>query len=248
MISFSNCIFRVTNCCCFCLLSLLDCFHGKVGDTLKKSFPIAWAILIGLVAGILLSSALYAFTGFSLFGKPREQPLLLSDANNAELSRLAYSILEDIKAGDYRALSRAAHPELGVLFSPHATLDELANKRFSADEIAAFGTDTNVYVWGLGSDSGEPIEMTPSDYFAKYVFRKDYTTAPFVGINNVVRTGNALENMTDIFPDMQFVEFHIPGTEQNPTEDFDWCTLRLGFEEYNGSLRLAAVIYSKWSV
>ena len=215
---------------------------------LKRYFPRCLTIFVCVVFGVLISSALYALTGFSLFGGPRGNLFPVSDANDAELSSLAYSILDSIKESDFAALSGAAHPERGILFSPQATVALSKNKCFSTEEIAAFGSDTSVYVWGVYSVSGEPIEMTPAEYFSRFVYFKDYTSAPIVGVNHVVRSGNALENFKDVFPDMQFIEFHVPGGEHDPTEDFNWSTLRLGFEQYNGDLWLTAIIHSEWSV
>ena len=217
-------------------------------SSLRKTFPLILAALVGVIAGLLLSSAIYAATGFSIFGRFREKPLSADNVSSAGLSALAYDVLENIKKGDYDALSRAAHPELGVLFSPQATIAQSTNKRFSAAEIAAFETDSNVYVWGVYNVSGEPIEMTPAKYFARFVFFKDYTAAPFIGVNHIVRSGNALENIADVFPDMQFIEFHVPGGEQDTAGDFEWSTLRLGFDQYDGALWLTAIIHSEWSV
>ena len=222
--------------------------HGKLVDAVKKTLTLAAATLIGVIAGILISSSVYVMTGLSVFGEARVKPLPATNVNNAELSALAYSILDKIKDGDYIALSRYTHPDFGVLFSPQATVAKSTNKRFYSDEIAAFGTNSNVYVWGINSANGEPIEMTPVEYFARYVFYKDYTEAPYVGINHIIRSGNALENITDVFPDMQFIEFHIPGGDQDTIADVDWCTLRLGFDEYDGSLWLTAIIHSEWSI
>ena len=217
-------------------------------ETVKKNLTLAAAALIGVIAGILISSLVYVMTGFSLFGEVRGKPSGATNVSNAELSALAYNILDKIKDGDYVALSRYTHPDFGVLFSPQATVAKSTNKRFYADEIAAFGTNANVYVWGINNANGEPIEMTPVEYFARYVFYKDYTEAPFVGVNHIIKSGNALENITDVFPDMQFIEFHIPGGDQDAVADVDWCTLRLGFDEYAGSLWLTAIIHSEWSI
>ena len=214
---------------------------------LKKTIPLTLSILIGAVAGVLISSALYASTGFSIFSRVREKPLPAEEVSNADMITLAYSILERIKDNDFVALSRVAHPQHGILFSPQATVAVSTNKRFSIEDIAAFGSDATTYVWGVYGASGEPIEMTPAEYFARFVFYKDYTAAPFVGFNHIVRTGNALENITDVFPNIQFIEFHIPGSEQDPNEAFDWSTLRLGFEKYDGSLWLTVIVHSEWS-
>jgi len=203
--------------------------------------------LAGLIVGVLISSALFAITGFSLFGGAREKSPAADDVVYAGLTAMAYDVLEYIKDEDYVALSRFAHPELGVVFSPCATVTLSANKCFDAGQIAAFGTDTNLYVWGVSNGHGEPIEMTPSDYFARYVFKKDYTTAPLIGVNSIVRSGNALENISDVFPGIQFVDFHIPGDEVNSAADLNWSSLRLGFEEYDGRLWLAVISYSEWT-
>ena len=217
-------------------------------NSLKKTFSLTLSVLFGLIAGVLLSSAVYAATGFSLFGRYHEKPLSVHSVNNAELSALGYSVLLNIKEGDYEALSRIAHPENGILFSPQATVAQSTNKRFRAEEISEFGTDTRVYVWGVYSGSGEPIEMTPAEYFNRFVFFKNYIAAPFIGVNHIIKSGNALENINDVFPDMQFVEFHIPGGQREPTGDFNWSALRLGFDYYNGGLWLTVIIHNEWLV
>ena len=214
---------------------------------MKKTIPLIPAIIVCVIIGFLISSALYTITGLSLFGEFHENPMTTGEINNEELCALAYSVLKDINDGDYAALSRIAHPISGVLFSPQATVDKSANKQFSAAEIAAFETDTNSYVWGINCSGGEPIEMTPAEFIARFIDSKNYSAAPLIGVNRIVRSGNALENITEVFPDVQFVEFHIPGSEQDPSGDFDWYTLRLGFEEYNGNLWLTMIIHSEWS-
>jgi len=222
--------------------------HSEGGViSLKTKLSRFLPILAGFVAGLMLSGVLYAATGFAIFGRWHETPLPYADASNAKLTALAFDILENIKKGDYRALSRSAHPDYGVMFSPCATVSLSANKCFNAKQIAAFETDTNTYVWGIYSVSGEPIEMTPAAYFSKFVFDKDYTTASVIGVNRVVRQGNALENITEVFPDVLFVDFHFPGGDRFSSDDQNWSSLRLGFEEYDGTLMLTVILHSEWT-
>jgi len=198
----------------------------------------------------LISNVLYAVTGFKLFAAApdRNRNAPAAESGNAELTALAYSVLGYINSADYHALSRAAHPEFGVVFSPHATVSLTTNRCFQAEQIAAFASDTNVYVWGVNESSGEPIEMTPESYFAEYVAYRDYIDASIVGVNRIVKSGNALENIRELFPDAQFVDFHIPGNDKDSAEDYEWSSLRLGFEEYEGELRLTVILNSKWTV
>jgi len=203
-------------------------------------------ILGGIIAGVLISGAVYLFTGVYVFGESPKQTIPIDEAESADVVMLSYTILEYIKDNDFIALSHVIHPEYGVVLSPYATINLATDRRFSAEQIAALDSDTNNYVWGIYNGSGEPIELTPVEYFAEFIPAADHLKASIIGINQIVRSGNALENITDVFPNVKFVDFHIPGDEQNA--DFNWSSLRLGFEEYDGYLRLIAIVYSKWTV
>ena len=216
-------------------------------NALKKPLQRVLIVLIALVAGGLLSSALFAITGFSLFGGPPDESALDSNPSNSELIQIAYEIVEHIGDYDYDALSKYVHPEYGVVFSPCATITLSTNRRFTEEQVAAFSTDRTPYVWGVRDGSGEPIERTPSEYFSEFVNFKDFSAAPVVGINHIVRNGNALENITDIFSDVQFVDFHFPNDDRNSASEHNWATLRLGFEAYNDLMRLTVVLRSVWT-
>ena len=211
--------------------------------------PVLAAVIIWAAVSHVLSATTGRGTIEHVFGikytQAAQDAALSVTATNAELTHRAYAILDDIKARDYAALSRAVHPEYGVVFSPYATIT-LPSKMFTAAQISAFGSDAASYAWGVLDGSGEPIQMTPNDYFDRFVFDKDFTTAPAVGIDHVVRSGNALENIKETFPDIRFVDFHIPGDEC--TGGMGWSSLRLGFEEYNGELMLTVIVHSEWTV
>lgn len=219
---------------------------------MKKHLPRVLVLVCGLVAGVIISSLLFVFTGLSALGNIRktsspQAEMNNAETNNAELTAMAYRILDYIKTGDYAALSGEVNPEYGVVFSPCATITLSTNRYFRPEQIASFGDDSALYVWGVRSSNGEPIEMTPADYFVKYVFDKDYTNASVVGVNKIVRSGNALENIAEIFPDMRFVDFHMNGGDKEAADDMSWSSLRLGFEEYEGRLWLSVIIHSTWT-
>jgi len=223
----------------------LHLFGRRCSRIKKPVFPIIM-ILSGVIAGIIISGILYMFTGFPVFGCTRKANITGNDSANADMTMLAYTVLEYISNDDFSALSRIVHPEYGVVLSPYATINLNTDRQFNAEQIAALSRDTGIYVWGVYNGSGEPIELTPADYFALFVPASDHLDAPVIGINQIVRSGNALENIIEVFPGVKFVDFHIPGGE--PVEEFDWSSLRLGFEEYNGELRLVVIVYSKWTV
>jgi len=213
----------------------------------KKLFKMAALLLGGTVAGFLIWNAVFALTGFSIFGGSPREHSHEDSTQNAALATLAYSVLEYIRDDDFTALSSVVHPELGVVFSPYTTIDLSTDRQFSVSQIAALGSDNTRYIWGVHNGTGEPIEMTPAEYIEVYIPAETYIEASIVGINQVIRSGNALENIKVVFPDVRFVDFHLPGEESDTQSDNTWSSLRLGFEEYDGSLWLIAIVHSQWT-
>ena len=212
----------------------------------KKSLLILF-ILVGVIIGVVISTVFYVTMGYLFFDRAHDESIPADQIENVELASFACTVLGYISDGDYSALSRAAHPEFGVVFSPYATVAMNTNKCFQADQIALFGSDQTVYVWGINENTGEPINLTASSYFSDYMLAGDYINASIIGVNRIVKSGNALENMLELFPNVKYVDFHIPGDEKDSNGDYGWSSLRLGFEEYEGKLRLTVVINSKWT-
>lgn len=159
-----------------------------------------------------------------------------------QLVSLAYEIAGCLQRRDYAALSTYAHPEYGVVFSPFSTVSLASDKCFTAGEIFRFKKDDTKYIWGVYS-SGKPIELTPADYFDDFVYDASYVFPDAVGIDYIVRSGNALENVSETFPDAHYVDLYVNGTN-----DTDWKTLRLVFEDYDGQWYLTAIIHSAYTV
>ena len=215
---------------------------------LKRPLPRIHLILTGAIAGVVIASVVFIFTGRSIFSRVPEKPPSPAGMSNAELTAFAFGVLEYLGDNDFEALSRIVHPDFGLVFSPYATVSISANKRFNAEQVASFGTDSNVYIWGVYDGTGEPIEMTPADYLTAFVFSDDYTKASIIGVDRIVKSGNALENITGEFPGLRFIDFHIPGGDKDYHEDLDWSSLRLGFEEHEGDLWLTVIVHSTWTV
>jgi hypothetical protein len=200
-------------------------------------------MILSAMAGVIASSVMFLILASSALDASKEGTLSVDDVANAEMAVLAYTVLGYIRDDDFIALSRVVHPEYGVVLSPYATINLTTDRHFSAEQIATLDADTNVYVWGVYNGSGEPIKLTTVEFLEKFVPAADHLEAVFIGINQIVRSGNALENITEIFPNAKFVDFYLPGEAQ--FEASDWSSLRLGFEDYDGDLRLVVISYSK---
>ena len=199
---------------------------------LLKTIIAVLAVVIIVAAGLLIKSALTS---------DKDAPSIMAieaDASDRELIEYTKEILKAVGNRDYAALSAVAHTEYGVVFSPYATVNLGTNCCFTPSQIAAFGADTTKYIWGVYDGVGDPIEMTPAEYFDTFVFNADFTKCDDFAVDEFLRTGNSLENITEVFPGCRFVDCYMPDGE-------NWQSLRLVFEEDEGKLMLSAVVHSE---
>ncbi len=177
---------------------------------------------------------------------PTETPVL-DTGNNTLLLDRANEAITALKNQDYAALSTFVHPTKGLVLTPYSTVDLDANLKFSSLQIATLANNNTKYIWGVTDGKGDPIEQTMSEYFARYVYNADFANAPIIGVDQVLGSGNALENVKEVFPEARFVEYYFPGL--NPEYNgFDWCGLKLVFEVYRNEYRLTALIHSEWTI
>lgn len=204
--------------------------------------------LVCLLLGAALGIGCFLFIRYLSGGSRRDEPdaviVQSGSVQNEELAQLALGVADTLRKGDYKALSEYVHPVYGLVFSPYSTINLSSNQCFTVNRVEIAGADTAVYTWGTTVDSGEPIQLTPRQYFESYVYDRDYAKAPVIGFNTIVRTGNALENVTTAFPDAQFVDLCFPATSAEGT---DWSILRMVFEDAGGTLKLSALIHSAYT-
>ena len=176
---------------------------------------------------------------------PSEEPLDYLD--DVPLLDRAGQALEALKAQDYAALSLLVHPQQGLTLTPYSTVDPQLDTVLSRDQVAQLSVDETVYTWGLYPGSGAPIQCTAPVYFERFVFNADYTQAPRVGVDEVLISGNALENVADAYPEARFVEYHFPGIDPE-LEGCDWGALKLVFQVWENDWYLVGIIHGEWTI
>ncbi len=164
-----------------------------------------------------------------------------------DLRGAADKTLELLKAEDYANLAHLVHPEKGVRFSPYAFVDEAADIVFDQDQIKAIAEDTEVYTWGAYDGTGDPIELTFADYYAKFIMTHDFLTADRIAENEVLSWGTTTINIKEVYPEAEFVEYNFEGFEAE-YEGIDWESLRLVFEQVDGRWYLVGIIHDQWTV
>lgn len=164
-----------------------------------------------------------------------------------ELLRQSYVVLDTLKKKDYAALSELVHPQKGLTLTPFSTVDPLKDQTLNSEDLAEAAKNANLYVWGFHDGSGAPIKLSIPDYFEKFVYNEDYSTAPMIGVNTVLSTGNSLENVATAYQNAQFVEFYFPKLDPQ-NNGLDWCGLKLVFEQVLQKYKLVGLIHSEWTI
>lgn len=154
-------------------------------------------------------------------------------------------VVSALKDKDLVALARYVHPQLGVRFSPYAAVQD-TNLVFTTDNIADLFNVSTVYTWGNYFGTGEPIQLTFADYYAKFVYDEDFANAPQVALNHRLGVGTTLDNAAEYYPGAMLVEYYFPGFDPS-LEGMDWRSLRLVFMQTESNWYLVGIIHDQWT-
>ncbi len=212
---------------------------------MKKQLLNLGCLLLGIVLGVG-GCLLAGFLSEGSLSRNAPEPVVVESTGmkNEELAKLAIAVADRIAAADFQGLSEYVHPVYGLVFAPYSTVNLGSNQCFTPQRVAFVARDSTVYVWGVKYGGDEPIQMTAGAYFSRYVYDRDYARAPVMGFDTVLRSGNALENVTSVFPDGQFVDLYFPPTS---AEANDWRILRMVFEDFEGTMKLSALIHCEYT-
>lgn len=174
--------------------------------------------------------------------------VLSSSQNPNQLVSEAFSVMELIANQDAAGLNAKVSPTEGVRFSPYQYVDENDHIVFHQNnEIPSMFTDTTNYLWGEYDGTGDDISYTFSDYYNEFVYDEDYLNPEILGINTVVSSGNTINNIEDIYPNAEYVEFYFDGFDPQ-FGGMDWRSLTLVFEEVSGTYYLIGIVHGSWTI
>lgn len=158
----------------------------------------------------------------------------------------AINVIKAIDNHNYQMLSEYAHPEKGIVFTPFSYIDYDENLVFMPEQIMNFNSNVEIYNWGYYDQSPNLIKMNIEEYFNSFVYDNKYLNSTQIGINTFVRTGNSIENITDVFPDCIFVDFYDSGSKDYG--GLDWSSLKIVMVKYDGSFKVVALVHSSYTL
>ncbi len=170
---------------------------------------------------------------------PEEAKLIIKETGD--------KVIRAIANNDFKALAYFVHPTKGVRFTPYTYVSIDTDVVLNKDVVENFSQDQTIYLWGYYDGTGEEIRLTPSQYYEKFVYSEDFKNADCIGYNEVLSSGNMLENQFLIYERPIIVEYYFPGF--NPEYGgMDWQSLRLVFEESGDAWKLVGIIHNQWTI
>ena len=168
-------------------------------------------------------------------------------SKDSVLTATTRQVLTIFKNKQYTKLDSLIHPQEGIRFSPYATVSP-EDKKFSREAFRkSVTTNKNIMVnWGNYDGSGDPIELTPAEYFERFVYDANFINPDKYEVNNFIQTGNSSNNLKKMYDDSEFTESHSAGSRKNG--GLDWKSVRLVFKEINGKYYLVGLVHDQWTI
>lgn len=195
-------------------------------------------VLIILFGGIALVAVAFIPTLKPKESKP--QPTV----SPASIRSVADIVIKAIASKDWGTV--ASYSSAAVRFSPYGYIDTKNHLTLTQDIIKNFPLISAAYTWGNYDGSGEPIVLGTGAYYEKFIYDKDYANATQVIENRTDSRGNTINNLKEVYPNAQWVEYYLQGSEQY--NGMDWGSLILVFDQQNGQWKLVGIVHDQWTI
>lgn len=171
--------------------------------------------------------------------------------NKPGIKEHADNVFSILSENNREELAKHVHPEKGVLVAPFIQVipgvmsEEHEPLVFKAEEIPSLFQDKTMYRWGDHGASGLPIEMTPADFFERYLYTKKQPDTYYVNQQNLSAPEFFTETIRGVFPDAHMVQYSFFETQEG--DDLSWMQLTLIFEEYKDEWKLVGILHNEWT-
>ncbi len=166
--------------------------------------------------------------------------------DTALIMQLSIKILKAAKTKDYKKLVTFIDTATGIRFSPHAFIDTVHDRKFSAAEMLIVAQQKKRINWYSSLESSEPELLTIDEYFEKYIYDVDFLNAEKKSVNKFHSQSTEINNITAVYPDGVITEFFFSGFDKK-YGGMDYRGLRLVFKKRQRKFYLVGVVHDKWT-
>ncbi len=176
-----------------------------------------------------------------------------SDEN---LEAFAIDALNDLKQKDWHSFAEKFRDNGSIRFSPYSTVNVDKDITFEFGPFIMVNvaeTEYN-YTWGYSDGIGDPLYGNFKEYYLNtFIFPTDLTTGEPIDflaypiyVNNQRSTQNSVNNLLEVYPGADVVEFYMPGTDEYIS--MDWKSLKFVINVVDNKLQLLGVVSGRWTI
>lgn len=167
----------------------------------------------------------------------------LSLSDKYKVSENIIGLLKDM---NFTWLKTYIHPAKWVLFSPYEYIDKNRVITFSTWTITDISNDNKIYTWWTDAASWNPINLSLSGYYKKFIYDVDFSKAPVKNYWENFQRWSINNNVQQVFPNWFITEYYFTGFDVK-YEWMDWRSLRLILEPLNWNWYLVWVVHWQWT-
>lgn len=176
-----------------------------------------------------------------------EQTVMSGPTLGNSLLAEATNIMAALSANDMSTLSLYVPTLGGLRLSPYQYVNISGDIVLTQNDVLNLFTLPTVYTWGNYDGSGDPINLTATNYYSEFIYDYNYLVAPQIGQNTILSSGNMINNITTVYPTASFVEFYFPGFAPQ-YGGMDWSSLTLVMENQGGYWKLIGIVHGQWTI
>ena len=168
-------------------------------------------------------------------------------ADIKKINTAADDALAALKNKDGKKLSEMISKDW-VRFSPYTYVDLSKDIVISATDIKDVITNNTKYTRGLEAGSGDPIEMTFSEYSSKYIYNGNFDIEWIKYLNSKwSRNGNMVNTIFSSYGNDAILEYYIPG-KSKLYDNMDRKSLTLIFTKEGSDRKLKWVVHGERTI
>lgn len=176
-----------------------------------------------------------------------EQEIIEPKIAEQIIKEKAEKTIKTIASRNFNKLAYFVHPEKGLRFTPYTYVSIEKDVVFTKEQVSNFFDNDKKYLWGHYDGSGKEIRLTPREYYHQFIYTNNFINADKIGYNEVLSSGNMIENQFEVYQDPIIVEYYFPGFKAK-FGGMDWKSLRLVFEKYKDDWKLRGIIHNQWTI
>lgn len=184
-----------------------------------------FALFIGSIYLITKSSGKDHPSIFSIIKSEQLDEVVNNKAKTENINEISDKIINALHERNTGKIAEYIHPNKGVTFSPYVFIEDNA-PIFNKEEFKNLFKNNDEIYWGIYDGKGKDIQLTASQYFEEFIHSELYIKPDEINVNYINDSGNTENNMMEIFPNTETIEYYHSGSDK-----YDWESFILVYEK-----------------